>query len=369
MRQALGDRYDPAMFDNPGGALRAAGPADQPAPAREPRRAPSTSGSATPSCGSSSAPCPAFQEDGKFSPTSTSEVLAGQGMTPLMFEERVRGELALSPLQDPMVGASFVARDIGAQLPGPRSSRSARSRSRRSTPHRSRRTSRSTMPTVKAYYDKNPAAFQTPEVAKIEYLTLSPGFAGCADEGRSPPRSRQHYEANAKQYTTAEERQASHILIAVKPDASAADKAAAKKPRRRYSREGARQSGAFAELAKEYSQDPGSAPAGRRPGIVRARLDGEAVRGRRVRGEGRRHHRAGPDRFRLSRHQGDRHHARARAVVRRGQGRRSRPSCGARRRCRNLRPPPSSSRIWSTSRPIRLQVPPRRSTSRSRPRR
>ena len=52
---------------------------------------------------------PPFQEDGKFSAERYRQVLAAQGMSPLGFEQRVRGELVLAPLQDPIVNGSIAA--------------------------------------------------------------------------------------------------------------------------------------------------------------------------------------------------------------------------------------------------------------------
>jgi peptidyl-prolyl cis-trans isomerase D len=70
------------------------------------------------------------------------------------------------------------------------------------------------------------------------------------------------YDANVRQYTTGEERQAAHILIAVKPDAKDADKAAAKKKAEALLAQAKTNPSKFGELAKANSQDPGSAPQG-----------------------------------------------------------------------------------------------------------
>src|SRR5258705_8302482 len=70
------------------------------------------------------------------------------------------------------------------------------------------------------------------------------------------------YDANVRQYTTGEERQAAHILIAVKPEAKDADKAAAKKKAEALLAQAKANPSRFAELAKANSQDPGSAPQG-----------------------------------------------------------------------------------------------------------
>src|SRR6266568_4121913 len=71
-------------------------------------------------------------------------------------------------------------------------------------------------------------AFQTPEEVKIEYLSLNPE-AVSGQIAVDLAEVRKVYNDNLKQYGKAEERQASHILIAVKPDASEEQKTAAKK--------------------------------------------------------------------------------------------------------------------------------------------
>src|SRR5207237_7339114 len=114
---------------------------------------------------------------------------------------------------------------------------------------------------VKAYYDQNQAAVQTPEQAKIEYVMLT--LDAIAPRIKvDPAEVKAAYDANARQYATAEERQASHILIAVKPDASEAEKAAAKKKAEALQAQAKANPGKFAELAKANSQDPGSAQQG-----------------------------------------------------------------------------------------------------------
>ena len=259
MRQALGDRYDPAMLDTP--AVRYA-LLDQ----LINQRLLENLGSAERFRVSDAqlrqfiGTLPPFQENGRFSPTKYNEVLAGQGMTPLLFEQRVRGELALSPLQDPVVGASFASEtSVRDYLALAGQTREVAVASVAAAPFEKSATV--TDAEVKAYYDRNPSAFQTPEVAKIEYLTLSQD-ALAAQLKIDPAEVKQTYEANAKQYTTAEERQASHILIAVKPDATPAEKAAAKAKATMILEKARANPASFADLAKEYSQDPGSAQQG-----------------------------------------------------------------------------------------------------------
>lgn len=261
MRQALGNRYDPAMLDTP--AVRYA-LLDQ----LINQRLLENLGSAERFRVSDAqlrqfiGALPPFQENGRFSPTKYNQVLAEQGMTPLLFEQRVRGELALSPLQDPVVGASFASQaSVRNYLALAGQTREVAVASVAAAPFERSATATVTDAEVKAYYDRNPSAFQTPEVAKIEYLTLSQD-ALAAQMKIDPAEVKQAYEGNAKQYTTAEERQASHILIAVKPDATPAEKAAAKAKATMILEKARANPASFADLAKEYSQDPGSAQQG-----------------------------------------------------------------------------------------------------------
>ena len=259
MRQALGARYDPAMLDTP--AVRYA-LLDQLVNQRLLENLGSTEHFRVTDgqLRQFIAALPPFQEDGKFSATKYAEALAGQGMTPLQFEQRVRGELQLSPLQDPIVGGSFAAQAaVRHYLALADQKREVAVASVEAAPFE--KSVAVTGPEIRAYYDKNPGDFQTQEVAKIEYLTLSQD-ALAAQMTIDPAEVRHAYQANARQYTTAEERQASHILVAVKPDASAAEKAAAKARATMILEKARAKPEEFAALAKEYSQDPGSSQQG-----------------------------------------------------------------------------------------------------------
>jgi peptidyl-prolyl cis-trans isomerase D len=259
MRQALGGSYDPAMLETP--EMRYA-VLDQLVNQRllENRARADRFRVNDSQLQQFIASLPPFQEDGKFSAEKYRQVLAAQGMSPLMFEQRVRGELVLSPLQDPILNGSIAAqssvqrylvlldqkRDVAvAQVAAEPFEKSVKVADA----------------DVKAFYEKNPAAFQTPEVAKIDYLQLNQD-ALAAQAVVEPKDVKAAYDANAKQYTTAEERQASHILIAVKPDASDADKAAAKQKASALAEKARAKPDSFAELAKANSQDTGSAAQG-----------------------------------------------------------------------------------------------------------
>ncbi len=129
---------------------------------------------------------------------------------------------------------------------------------------------------LKAYYNKNLAQFQVPEQAKIEYVILSvdnlaPQMA-VTDADASA-----FYEQNKKRYMVEEQRRASHILIKVPKGAGDDVRAAAKAKAEKLLADVRKTPGDFAKLAKENSDDEGSAAAWRRPRFFRQRHDGQAV--------------------------------------------------------------------------------------------
>jgi peptidyl-prolyl cis-trans isomerase D len=114
---------------------------------------------------------------------------------------------------------------------------------------------------VKSFYDKNAKLFEVPASIKAEYVLFTPESV----EGQvavSDAEIEAFYKANTARFTTEEQRTASHILINVKPDAPAADRAAAKAKIDAILAELRKSPGDFAKIAKAQSQDPGSAELG-----------------------------------------------------------------------------------------------------------
>jgi peptidyl-prolyl cis-trans isomerase D len=108
MRQSLGKNYDPAMFDSPEVRFAMVDQlVNQKLLEREARaeKLRVTDGQLQQFI----AALPPFQVDGKFSPDRYRMVLSGQGMTPEMFEQKLRNDLTLAPLQEPIASANFVA--------------------------------------------------------------------------------------------------------------------------------------------------------------------------------------------------------------------------------------------------------------------
>lgn len=114
---------------------------------------------------------------------------------------------------------------------------------------------------IAAYYKAHSVEFVAPEQARIEYLQLD--AAALQSQVKADPTLVQgFYDANKSRYTTAEERRASHILINVAPNASAADVAKAKAQAESVLAEVRKNPTAFADIARKSSQDGGSAAQG-----------------------------------------------------------------------------------------------------------
>ena len=113
---------------------------------------------------------------------------------------------------------------------------------------------------IEKFYQDNPDRFRTPEQVSVNYIELSVDDLA-KDIQITEGALHERYQERAADFTTPEERRARHILIQVASDASPAVVDAAKKKA-----EGLlariRKGESFAELAKQFSEDPGSAKEG-----------------------------------------------------------------------------------------------------------
>jgi peptidyl-prolyl cis-trans isomerase D len=259
LRSQLGANYDPAIFDNPEVRYSLLEQLINRSLLQDKARQESFR-VADSQLQQFIAAVPAFQDDGHFSPERYRMLLQGQNMSPLQFEDRVRQDLLLAPLQEPIANAGIVPNAIGERFVGlgeqKRDVQVAAIDSERFIPGIKVDDAQ-----VKAFYDANAAALQTPEQAKIEYLILTPE-ALASQSQVTPEEVKAQYDRNVARYTKPEERDAAHILIAVKPDASASDRAAAKAKAEDLVAKAKASPAKFGDLAKQFSQDPGSAPQG-----------------------------------------------------------------------------------------------------------
>jgi peptidyl-prolyl cis-trans isomerase D len=261
MRQAMGANYDPAMFDSPEVRYALVEQLVNQKILEQQARADKLRVSDQ-QLQQFIAALPPFQDNGTFSPERYKLVLSGQNLSPAMFEAKLRNDLTLAPLQEPIGTANIVA------APAARRYLSLLEQKREISiatvdpePFLKEAAAKVDDAAIHAFYDANHALLQTPEQAKIEYILLSPDTLA-AKVTVTPEEAKAQYEQNLAQYGAPEERSAAHILIAVKPDASEADKEAARKKAADLAAKARAHPADFAALAKANSDDPGSAPQG-----------------------------------------------------------------------------------------------------------
>lgn len=203
---------------------------------------------------------PAFQSDGKFSFDLYQQYLRSQGMTPVAFEARLKQDLLLGQLDDAFGETSFVPRTVIDLL-----SRISEQQREVSVvtlpPDRFIEQVKLAPDAAKQYYDGHPNEFRIPEQVRVDYVTLSME-ALMAEVTVDPAQVRKYYDEHRGEFEAKQERQASHILIAVDAGASDAEKQKAREKAEDLARQLKQSPARFAELAKQHSQDPGSAANG-----------------------------------------------------------------------------------------------------------
>ena len=198
----------------------------------------------------------AFKVDGKFSTERYEAALRAQGMTPAGFEAQLRQDLTLQQLAGAVGQSGIVARSVSDRL------LALQTEKREIVEFRLNADSyldkaKLADDAAKKFYDENSKQFETPEQAKAEFVVLSMESIG-SQLAVTDAEVKAWYDANKERFRQAEERRASHILIA--SEKLGKDKAKAKAED--LLQQIRKNPGAFEDLAKKNSDDPGSASKG-----------------------------------------------------------------------------------------------------------
>ncbi len=198
-----------------------------------------------------------FQQDGNFNKEQYRNQLASQGYQPSQFEGELRRSLEMQQLGQAIKSTAFltpVQRDLYNQLNNQQ--RKLRVISIENKPEAI------TVPVqeVEEYYKSQSALFMNPAQVKVDYIEVSiDSLKSSIDVSEDELLAR--YESSREQLTTPETREASHILLTVKSDASEAEQDEVKQKIEELKTR-IDQGEDFATLARQSSQDPGSAAAG-----------------------------------------------------------------------------------------------------------
>ena len=201
----------------------------------------------------------AFKQDGVFSKTQYERMLGYRGIRPAEFEYNLKQEIITNQYRDAIrrtAAATTEELNQAYMLEGQQRQFSYIVLPLQSFSEPLEITDQD----IEDYYAAHREAFMTPEQVRLQYLeldiaTLDPGI------GVDEQALQDLYEEQSAKYVTPEERQARHILSALLPDADETARAAAlEKSRDIIARLDAGES--FEGLAKELSDDPGSAASG-----------------------------------------------------------------------------------------------------------
>lgn len=202
---------------------------------------------------------PQFQRDGRFDPQLYGRILNSMGLKEQAYEAELRRDLLVDQLIGTVPDTAFInSGELDQVLRLQYQQRRiaylvlevASFMSDEPVPEAQ----------IKAYYDDNLERYVIPEQVRVEYLELS--ASQLMDDIKVDEETlRKMYQEQQSEFMVPEERRASHILIAVEEGTDEkAEEAARKKAQEILQR--LRKGEPFEKLAKEFSDDPGSATEG-----------------------------------------------------------------------------------------------------------
>ena len=207
----------------------------------------------------------AFQADGKFSPERYRQALQYQGLTEAGFEEQLRSSETTSQIETGVQESDFATSSEVSQALQLLQQTRTFSHLEFSAAQFLDSVELSEQD-IEQYYQDQQARFSNPEQVTVDYLELS--LEALADQVVVPEADvKQRYEDAIETFTAPETRKARHILVELAADADDA-KVAAAEQKVALIRKRLADGEAFDVVAKDSSDDPGSAAKGGDLGVV-----------------------------------------------------------------------------------------------------
>ena len=192
--------------------------------------------------------------DGTLDMERYRQLVGAQGMTPEMYENRLRAELAMRQVVNGVIATSFTPQSLsGVALDAYFQQREAQWTLFKPADFVARL--KPSEQDLQAHYQQNAARYQTAESVDIEYVLLD---LATAQQGvvLSDADVRTYFEQNQSRLQSKEERRASHILFTVDAKAPQAERDKVKAQATQVLDTLKQSPKRFAELAKQYSKDP-----------------------------------------------------------------------------------------------------------------
>ena len=201
-----------------------------------------------------------YRADGTLDMDRYRALVGRQGLTPEMFENRVRADLASRQVLTGLAGSGLVTDaqadvTVGAYF----EQREIQTAMFKTADFVSKVTI--TDADIEAFYKSHQAQFHVPEQATIEYVVLNLDSVKKSIVA-SDTVLKEYFQQNLERFAGKEERKARHILIAAPKDAPEATRKEARAKAEQVLADVRKAPNSFAELAAKHSQDPGSATSG-----------------------------------------------------------------------------------------------------------
>ena len=195
-----------------------------------------------------------FSVDGVFDRERFEMIINSNGMSVPMYEMALRGEMRLQQMRSAIAGSAFATSSDVKRL----ARLDKQTRDIQVLTFNLEHYSTAAEPTaeeVKAYYEENRQRFMVPEKVRIDYVEISSDSLA-SDVRIDEAQVKKMYDEYVQNVSRREERKASHILINAGDDKSVA------RTKIEALKKQLEQGADFAELARENSDDTGSASSG-----------------------------------------------------------------------------------------------------------